>query len=127
MVLRQMIRFGLVGVGATGVHMMIGVMLIHSGWQALAANAIAFVAAFLVSFVGHFGYSFADQEAEFFTSFWKFIFVGCLGFAFNETVLAVLIFTDILVGGPALLVSTLSAAILTFLLSRGWAFRGVAS
>ena len=118
-----MLRFGLVGALATLVHMIIGFMLIHSGWQALTANAVAFVTAFLVSFMGHLGYSFADQETGVLSSLWKFTIVGLIGFTCNEAILATLLAMQIFEGMVALIISTTCAAIVTFILSRVWAFR----
>ena len=64
MIFRQLLRFGLVGALATLVHMLIGATLIHSGWPALGANPVSFVIAFVVSFMGHYGFSFSDQEVD---------------------------------------------------------------
>ena len=58
----QFLKFGFVGGIATLVHMLIGVTLVHSGWPALAANLVSFVIAFVVSFMGHYGFSFSNQE-----------------------------------------------------------------
>lgn len=119
----QMLRFGLIGALATFVHMVIGFLLIQSNWQPLTANAVAFAIAFSVSFIGHLGYSFADQNAGLSSSLWRFAVVGAVGFGCNETLLAGLLSLDAFSGTVALFISTGSAAVLTFMLSRTWAFR----
>lgn len=121
--LQQMLRFGLIGVLATLVHMVIGFVLIQSGWQPLNANMVAFCIAFLVSFVGHLGFSFADQNTSLFNALWRFFIVALAGFAVNETLLTILLSLGSLSDTTALFASTSCAAALTFLLSRTWAFR----
>ncbi len=122
MMLKQMIRFGLVGTLATFVHMVIGSLLIASGWNPLYANLIAFATAFLVSFVGHLGYSFADQDANPARAFQRFAVVALIGFACNEALLLGLTTQGVFSNTVALWVSTGFAALFTFALSRRWAF-----
>ena len=123
MMLHQFLRFGLVGALATLVHMLIGATLIHSGWHALAANPVSFLIAFVVSFMGHYGFSFSDQEKDVATSLKRFSLVACGGFVVNETILAVLVWSTPLPQIPSLILSTGVAAIVTFFASRNWAFR----
>ena len=119
----QMLRFGMVGVLATFVHMVIGFLLIQSNWQPLTANMLAFAIAFLVSFIGHLGFSFADQDVSASSAFWKFAVVALTGFGCNGALLATLLAFSSLPDMVALCVSTACAAILTFILSKLWAFR----
>lgn len=121
--LGQLLRFGLVGILATVVHMVIGFLLIQAGWHPLLANTCAFVIAFFVSFVGHLGYSFADQETSFSRSFSRFVVVGLIGFFVNQLILAVLIALAVTSDTVSLLISTGCAAMVTFGLSKFWAFR----
>lgn len=72
MMLHQFLRFGLVGGLATLVHLLVGTTLIHSGWPALTANPVSFLIAFVVSFMGHFGFSFSDQQNDVTTSLKRF-------------------------------------------------------
>ncbi len=123
MMLNQFLRFGFVGAIATLVHMLIGAMLIHSGWTALVANPISFLIAFVVSFMGHYGFSFSDQEKEMATSLKRFALVACAGFVVNETLLALLVWLTPLPQIASLIISTGAAAIVTFVSSRNWAFR----
>lgn len=120
---RQLLRFGMVGLLATFVHMMIGFLLIQSTWHPLLANLLAFTIAFVVSFIGHLGFSFADQEVSPSSALWKFALVALIGFAFNEVLLIMLLSEGDLSDTVSLWISTGSAAVLTFALSRLWAFR----
>ncbi|MDM7458978.1 MAG: GtrA family protein [Paracoccus sp. (in: a-proteobacteria)] len=120
---QQALRFGLIGALATLVHVVMGAILIQSDWPPLIANAFAFLIAFLVSFVGHLGYSFADQEPAFASSLWRFGLVAIAGFLCNEALLAALLTRQWLPDVTALGVSTASAAVLTFSFSKYWAFR----
>jgi len=121
--LHQFLRFGLVGALATLVHMLIGATLIHSGWPALAANPVSFLIAFVVSFMGHYGFSFSDQEKEMATTLKRFALVACGGFVMNEALLAVLVWSVALPQIASLILSTGVAAFVTFFASRNWAFR----
>ena len=123
MIFRQLLRFGLVGALATLVHMLIGVTLIHSGWPALGANPVSFVIAFVVSFMGHYGFSFSDQEVDIVTSLKRFSIVACGGFIANEALLAVLVWSGGVPQILALVFSTGTAAVGSFFASRNWAFQ----
>ena len=120
---RQMIRFGIVGLLATAIHISIGYLLIQSSWQPLVANLIAFLIAFLVSFLGHLWFSFADHGVKVLKALSKFSIVAVIGFGSNQVLLTVIISQKILSSTIALCISTGCAALLTFALSRIWAFR----
>lgn len=119
----QALRFGLVGALATLVHMAIGTILVQSGWPPLVANAFAFATAFVVSFAGHLGFSFADQEPDPVAALWRFGLVALAGFLCNEAILAVLLGARLIPDAAALCASTACAALLTFGLAKAWAFR----
>lgn len=123
MMLHQFLRFGFVGALATLVHMLVGATLIHSGWHALAANPISFLIAFVLSFMGHYGFSFSDQEKDMATSLKRFALVACGGFVINEAFLGLLVWSTALPQIPSLVLATGVAAIVTFFASRNWAFR----
>ena len=89
----------------------------------LLANLFAFTIAFVVSFIGHLGFSFADQEVSASSALWKFALVALIGFAFNEVLLIMLLSEGDLTDTVSLWISTGCAAVLTFALSRFWAFR----
>lgn len=120
----QFVRFGIVGVLASLVHYGVAMAAIRFGVVPLAANGVAFVIAFQVSFIGHFRWSFAGKSADFSRSIRRFTMVALLGFLMNEALLwAMLKWTDIptRISLPFVL---LAVALLNFLLSKIWAFSG---
>jgi len=119
----QLLRFGIIGLLATFVHMVIGFLLIQSGWQPLVANTLAFATAFLVSFIGHLRFSFANQDVGAASALRRFLVVALIGFGCNQAILVVLLSWGMISDTIALWISTGCAAILTFILSRIWAFR----
>ena len=122
--LRQALRFGIVGIIATLVHMLVGGGLILAGIPAPRANVIAFSVAFAVSFIGHFRYSFAGTSTKIGKALIKFSIAALCGFAVNQSLL--LYFVNIL-GVPdlvSLILSTALAAGVVFVISKFWAFRG---
>ena len=126
MMSRQFLRFGIVGLFATIVHMTIGFLLIQANWQPVMANLLAFTIAFVVSFIGHLGFSFADQEVSLSNALWKFALVALIGFAGNEVLLIVLLSVGNQTEVMSLWTSTGCIAFLTFALNKFWAFRGPA-
>lgn len=119
----QVLRFGAIGALATLVHLLIGTMLIQSGRAPMTANGIAFAIAFMVSFLGHLSFSFAEHQADPVAALWRFGCVALVGFAINQTILAGLLYLTGLHAMLALIISTTIAAGLSFILSRQWAFR----
>ena len=113
--------FGLVGVAAAAVHTGVFAALRESLWPEVA-NALGFVVAFGVSFVGHRRFSFADTTTGVTQSLLRFGATALLGFVTNELSFVlmwrVLQWPDL----PSLWVAMLVAAIQTFLLGRFWAF-----
>ena len=123
MMLRQALKFGLVGAAATGVHIAAGVVLIGVGWPAALANPVAFLFAFGVSFAGHLWYSFAQQNPDPRRALRRFAVVAGIGFVCNEAILIAILQTALVTAPVALALSTACAAALTFVLSRLWAFQ----
>lgn len=122
MIVQQLFRFGLVGMLATVLHMIVGATLIHASWPPLLANLVSFLIAFLVSFMGHYGFSFPDHTQSLGTSLGRFVLVASGGFIVNETLLAGLLHFSPLAPVWCLVVSTATAAVVTFTASRNWAF-----
>ena len=117
------IRFALTGGLATLTHLAVALLLIRAGVAPLVSNALAFVTAFMVSFWGHHLFSFAGHGAAVGQAFRRFLIVSGVGFLTNETVLFLLLKRVPDYPSAALLASTAVAAVLTFVLSRQWAFR----
>ena len=126
---RQIVKFGLVGALATLAHMAVGSVLIHVGLAAVVANPVAFIAAFFLSFSGHYAFSFADRRSTLWKSLKRFFIVACAGFLTNQLLLCTILLFLFVPEIHALLISTGVVAVMTFSLSKTWAFRnpGLAS
>lgn len=120
--IRQLARFGAVGITAMAVHWMIVALLVPIGLQPLIANTIAFAIAFNVSYVGHRYFTFADAATSH-STFKRFLGVALLSFALNEALYYLLLSAG-MEYRLALLLVLVAVAALTFVLSRYWAFRG---
>ena len=120
---RQIVKFGLVGALATLTHMLVGGALIQVGLTAIVANPVAFIAAFFLSFSGHYAFSFADRGIPLWKSLRRFVLVACAGFLTNQALLSAILNFLFLPEIHALLISTGIVAVVTFGLSKTWAFR----
>lgn len=118
----QLARFGVVGVAAMITHWSVVAIVVPFGIPPLVANVIAFCVAFNVSFFGHHHWTFASAESRQ-NTFKRFLSVAVLGFVTNESLYALLLEFSGLDYRIALVIVLASVAILTFLLSRFWAFR----
>ncbi|MFX0540888.1 GtrA family protein [Roseovarius sp. S4756] len=118
----QILRFGLVGGTATMVHLLVGVTLIQADWLPVLANAAAFCIAFIVSFAGHFGYTFAEGATSMRAALIRFVAVALAGFTANEALLSGLLSRNLLAPSFTLILSTGLVALATFALARKWAF-----
>lgn len=117
-----MLSFGIVGALATFVHMVNGYLLIQAGWNPLVANLLAFAIAFLVSFIGHLEFSFADQDVSLSRALRRFAVVALIGFGLNEALLVALLSLGVVSNTIALWTSIGMVAILTFFLNRRCVF-----
>lgn len=121
--LRQISRFGFVGIIATAVHTVVGLGL-HNGFgmEAFWANLIAFCCALGVSFFGQTRLTFPDSTADG-GAFMRFVAVALTGLSLNQ--LIVWVATSIF-GAPywlALVIIFLTVPGVTFLLLKFWALR----
>ncbi|QFQ88655.1 GtrA family protein [Paracoccus kondratievae] len=122
--LGEVVRFALTGGAATLVHLGAAIGLVQFGMLPLMSNAVAFVIAFMVSFLGHHLFTFAGHGSAATQTFGRFAVVAAIGFLANETVLFLLLGIGLFRLEAAVLISTVFAAICTFILSRTWAFAG---
>jgi putative flippase GtrA len=105
------------------VHWLVVVALVsHGGWRPLVANIGGWLVAFTVSFAGHHRLTFSAHGAPVRSSAQRFFVVSAFGFAVNETAYAVLLRWSGQHYGLALAIVLLGVAVLTYLLSRHWAF-----
>jgi putative flippase GtrA len=116
------VRFGLVGVIATGVHIgVVWILLSCTTLHTLIANAIAYLTAFGFSFSGHYVWTFR-ASGTLFRAMRRFLGISGSAFVLNTLVLAA-----ILRGGwVSPFISTILAIfiipVITFLASRFWGF-----
>ena len=120
-------KFGIVGMLATATHVGLMVALIEwFGWRPLIANFGAFAVAFVVSFVGHYRWTFADQSAAGPDS-WRaplarFLVMALTGLVLNS--LAVFLVVDVFglsyVYALAIMFSVVPAIL--FVIGKFWAF-----
>jgi putative flippase GtrA len=89
----------------------------------LAANVGGWLVAFCVSFAGQFGFTFRDQGAPLAQAARRFFLLSLGGFMLNEAAYAVLLRWSPWRYDLLLALVLVGVAIVTYLLSRRWAFR----
>jgi putative flippase GtrA len=116
-------RFGLVGITATGVHMLVVLLLIETtSLPVLAANLFAFLTAFGVSFAGNYVWTFGSPGSPK-TAMRRFLLVSVTAFAANTALLALLTKVSAVGPAPAAIGAAILIPVMTFVGSRTWAFR----
>jgi putative flippase GtrA len=119
---RTLFWFLVVGGAAALTHMLVFVLARDHLWPEVA-NAVGFVVAFGVSFVGHRWLSFHDAGTTVKQSLGRFAITALAGFATNEVVFVAVLRALAWPSLLALVLALLVAAGQTFVLSRLWAFR----
>jgi putative flippase GtrA len=120
-------RFAMVGLVATAVHMITVWLLIESTeLHALLANLVAFAAAFFVSFIGHYVWTFR-RSGGVRRTLRRWLAVSVSAFAVNTVLLAALIRSGWLADGAAAVLSAGVVPLITFLFGRWWVFRSAMS
>lgn len=121
--LKQLFWFGATGAAAAATHLLVVVLLVEGGGAApLVANIGGFLVAFGVSYPGHRYLTFATGRAPPAQSLPRFFLVAGLGFLLNESLFALLLLLTPLPYPAALLLVLGLVAVVTYLLSRHWAF-----
>jgi putative flippase GtrA len=129
--LLQYARFGVVGLSATIVHSVLYLLLAGSlGISPFIANLLAFSVAVLVSYFGHFQWTFRNENGAgtatdmvVTTKLARFVVVAVIGLVLNS--LAVYSVVDVmgLAYGYALIPMVGLVPIVVFVLSKLWVFR----
>jgi putative flippase GtrA len=123
---RELFWFGVVGISALAVHFAcVSLVLVPLGAAPLLANVAAFLLAFQVSYWGHRRLTFRAHDVAHSQSAPRFFAVACLSFAVNEAMYFLLLRYTALDYRAALLIVLFAVAVLTFALSKLWAFAGV--
>jgi len=122
--IRQMAWFIMVGCAAAATHWLV-VVLTVSYWSLapLVANVVGWLVAFCVSFGGHYRLTFRHHRAPLGQSARRFFIVSAAGFAINEFSYAWLLHATQLRYDLLLAIVLVGIAVMTFVLSRFWAFR----
>ncbi len=119
----ELARFGIVGVAATLVHLGVAFFLsAYTEIPLILINLMAFMIAFAVSFLGHHHWTFQGKTSQK-ESFLKFLAVALSGLAASTALLFILIKLDISTDMIKLMISIVIIPIVTYLLSKFWAFR----
>lgn len=131
MELFRLMRFGVVGLTAAAVHYWVVIALVELLRIApLQANIGGFIVAFWVSYFGHRHWTFSDAVASHKRgsgqSFIRFLVVAVLGFCVNEFLFYLLLRYAGLPYYVALAIVVFTVAVMTYVLSRLWAFRHAA-
>ena len=116
--------FVVVGSSAALIHLIVnGLSLDFLRIQNELANALGFIVAFLVSFLGHRNLSFKDTSTQALQSFLRFGLTAFGGFCTNEIIFMLLFSGAKVDDWLSLIAGIVAAAVQTFLLSRFWAFK----
>ena len=121
----QLKWFVLVGGVAALTHLLSMIVYVEKGGvPVFLANILAFFTAFTVSYVGHKNFTFKGQVVSHRHAMPRFYMTALLGFALNN----VLFFVAYQWMGypyiPALILVLVIVALVTFILSKFWSFRG---
>lgn len=116
-------RFTLIGILAASVHISIAWVLIAQAiFTPLPANIIAFLLAFMVSFSGHYYWTFGARS-DIFQSLRRFLIIAVCAMIINNLILVFLLQYKLI---PAVLSVVIAACIIpvvTYILSHFWAFK----
>ena len=111
-------RFGVIGLLATAVHLLVASLcFLVGGLQELPANILAFAVAFPVSYFGHRYFTFRTAGSAI-----RFLMVSGASFVANNTILVALLEILELEGVYAITAALVLTPVMVFLLSRYWVF-----
>lgn len=121
--MRQILRFLWVGWGATITHYLTVLILVYN-WDIYPelANILAFVVAFFISFMGHWRWTFREQQAEFQRALFAFALTALLMFMLNAIIFHLLLDCMGIRFEVSLLIAQGMVAVITYLVSKYWAF-----
>jgi len=119
----QLIRFGITGTSATLVHFSMVILLVEiEHLYPLTANVYGFLCGFIVSFSGHRFWTFSETSRSTRASLPRFFLIATINFSGNQTLYYLLLNKLHMHYTIALLLVLGFMAIITFFLSKLWAF-----
>jgi putative flippase GtrA len=122
--LKQLFWFVTVGCAAAATHWTTAVLLVKfGGLSPVLANVGGWLVSFWVSFSGHYLLTFRHTRAPLLPAARRFFLVSASGFLINEAAYAWLLHATDLPYYVLLAAVLLGMAVLTFIVSRLWAFR----
>lgn len=119
---RELFWFGVIGISALLTHFLLVTLLVPLGLQPLVANVLAYLLAFQVSYWGHRRKTFEAGHLPHSQTLPRFFAVASLSFLLNEALYFLLLHFTRLDYRVALLIVLFAVAVVTFVLSRAWAF-----
>lgn len=123
--IHRLTRFSVTGGSSTAVHfcsVLLLVSLLHM--TPLIANIGAFLIAFSVSYIGHSRWTFADiNQANRKQTLCRFFMIAVFSFVLNESLYVYLLKVQHLYYPIALAIVLCAISVVTFTLSKCWAFR----
>lgn len=123
--LLRLASFVVVGCVAAAVHFGTVVLLVQlAHWQPLVANVGGWMIAFVVSFLGQSLLTFRSRRTPWLQSLPRMFLISLAGFAANESAYAFLLHATGLRYDVLLALVLVGVAVMTYLLSSRWAFRG---
>lgn len=122
---KQGLLFCLIGAAAAAVHFCCLFILVHFiKLSPESANPIAFLFAFIISFCGHFQFTFRKSRQKWLSSLWRWFFSSIVGFGLNQLLFMLgLIWCGDQAYWWLWFIVTVLVTGITFILGKFWAFR----
>lgn len=123
----QFMRFSVTGSLSTAVHFSaVAILVSFMHFLPITANVIAFLIAFVVSYVGHKNFTFALDDGKMHpAALPRFFCIATISFLLNELLYYYFLYTLHLNYLVALIIVLMAVSSFTFTLSKTWAFRRV--
>lgn len=121
--LKQIARFGGVGLSALVLHWFVAVILMAYDYKPLIANLFAFLVAFQLSYWGHRYWTFKGSDISHQAALLRFLMIAIFGFLLNQILFASLIKFTSLPHSLALFIVLVTVSVNNFIFSKFWAFR----
>lgn len=118
-------RFGVVGLSATAVHITIVWLLLEKTvFIPIAANALAFLFAFGISFAGNYVWTFRSPGSPR-RAMLRFFIISVCAFTLNSLFLVFLMYKGWFSSVISVVISASVVPVISFSASRIWGFEGV--